>query len=411
MFSQATQQRKIIWLITVKATSLMDTQSLRQISAGALVDVKVLDLTAVGMGPYCTQILADYGANVIKVESPQGDVFRYASPTKNPGMSSPFIQFNRNKRSVVLDLKRPNDLALLIDLAKSADVLVYNIRPQSMRKLGLGYEQLQELNPKLIYCGVYGFSEKGAYAGEPAFDDIIQAMGGMASLQGRDQAPGYVTSIIADKVGGLTAAHAILAALFERTTSNQGQQIEIPMFETLVAFNMLEHMGEATFAKPNPKMGYARATSPHRKPYKTKDGYIGLLPYTTEQWHRFFELAGQPDVMLDDRFAQPGPRAQNIEQLYAKLDAIVEQKTTQEWLTLLKDADIPAAKVNKLPELFDDEHLRSVDFFHHHVHPTEGEIVMPKSPVNMSRTPATVRSLAPGLGEHTEQVRKAGWEK
>lgn len=376
---------------------------------GALSDVRVLDMTAVGMGPFCTQILGDYGANVIKIESKEGDVFRHATPANNPGMGSPFLQFNRNKRSVVLDLKQNADLDVLLSLAKEADVLVYNIRPQSMRKLGLGFEELSVLNPRLIYCGVYGFSEAGKFAGRPAFDDIIQAMGGMAALQGRNGPPGYVTSIIADKIAGLTATHAILAALYERSRSGQGQAIEVPMFETLVAFNMLEHMGEATFAKPEPVMGYARATSPFRKPYRTKDGYIGLLPYTTAQWQRFFELAGQPEVMKDPRFAEPGPRAKHIEQLYAKLDEIVPTKTTHEWLQALEAADIPAAKVNSLPELLDNEHLQSVGFFEQHEHPSEGRVVMPKSPVTMSRTPPSTRRLAPKLGEHTEEVKVQQW--
>lgn len=377
--------------------------------SGALADVRVLDMTAVGMGPFCTQILGDYGADVIKIESSDGDVFRHATPANNPGMGSPFLQFNRNKRSVVLDLKQVDDRNVLLSLAKEADVLVYNIRPQSMRKLGLGFDDLSELNQRLIYCGVYGFSEAGKFAGRPAFDDIIQAMGGLAALQGRDGPPGYVTSIVADKIAGLTATHAILAALYERNRSGQGQAIEVPMFETLVAFNMLEHMGEATFAKSDPVMGYARATSPYRKPYRTKDGYIGLLPYTTAQWQRFFELAGQSDVMNDERFAEPGPRAKHIEQLYAKLDQIVPTKTTEEWLKALEAADIPAAKVNSLSELLENEHLQSVSFFQEHEHPSEGRVVMPKSAVTMSRTPPSTRMLAPKLGEHTEEVKLRFW--
>jgi crotonobetainyl-CoA:carnitine CoA-transferase CaiB-like acyl-CoA transferase len=376
---------------------------------GPLQGINVLDMTAVGMGPFCTQILGDYGANVIKVESPAGDVFRHATPAKEPGMGAPFLQFNRNKRSLVLNLKDPEDLKVLLTLAQQADVLVFNIRPQSMRRLGLGFDQLQASNPRLIYCGVYGYAEQGSYAGRPAFDDIIQAIGGLASLQGRDQEPGFVTSIIADKIAGLTATHAILAALYERSQSGSGQAIEVPMFETMVAFNLLEHMGEATFGQANPSMGYARAISPHRRPYPTKDGYIGLIPYTTQQWERFFALVGQPEIMEDPRFAQPDARAKNVELLYAKLGEITPTKTTKEWLAILEQADIPAGRVNRLEDLLDDEHLKSVGFFKEFHDARLGTVVMPKSPVNLSRTPTAIDRLAPGLGEHTEEIRSHGW--
>ncbi|HEY7805373.1 MAG TPA: CoA transferase [Orrella sp.] len=376
---------------------------------GALSGVRVLDMTAIGMGPLCTQTLGDYGANVIKIESAGGDVFRHASPTQVPAMGAPFLQFNRNKRSLVLNLKTPEDLKTLLDLAKDADVLIFNIRPQSMRKLGLGFEELAALNPRLIYCGVYGYSEQGTYAGEPAYDDIIQAVGGLAHLQGRGQAPSFVTSIIADKIAGLTATHAILAALYERSSSGKGQAIEVPMFETLVAFNMMEHMSEATFAKPQPQMGYARAVSPHRRPYRTQDGFIGLMPYTTEQWQRFFELVGQPDVMQDARFSTASSRAQHVDELYTMLAEHVTTKTTDEWLTLLKQADIPSGRVNSLNDLLENEHLASVGFFERFEDPTLGTVVLPKSPVNLSRTPTSVNRLAPQLGEHTDEIKQNGW--
>ena len=376
---------------------------------GALSGVRVLDMTAIGMGPLCTQTLGDYGANVIKIESMTGDVFRHASPTQMPAMGAPFLQFNRNKRSLVLDLKAAEDLQTLLNLAQQADVLVFNVRPQSMRKLGLSYEALAALNPRLIYCGVYGFSEAGTYAGEPAYDDIIQSIGGLAALQGRDGAPSFVTSIIADKIAGLTATHAILAALYERSASGMGQAIEVPMFETLVAFNMLEHMGEATFAKPQPQMGYARAVSPNRRPFRTKDGYIALMPYTTQQWQRFFELVGQPEVMQDERFMQPASRAEHVDVLYTMLAEFVTHKTTDEWLALLKEADIPSGRVNSLNDLLEDEHLASIDFFERFEDPALGTVVLPKSPVTLSRTPTAVRRLAPQLGEHSHDIKQNGW--
>jgi crotonobetainyl-CoA:carnitine CoA-transferase CaiB-like acyl-CoA transferase len=269
----------------------------------------------------------------------------------------------------------------------------------------------------LIYCGLYGFSEAGPYAGRPAFDDIIQAMSGMADLQGRGKKedPSYVSSIIADKITGLAGVNAILAALYERSNSGLGQAIEVPMFETLVGFNLMEHMGGATFshngqqtlAQRRPEMGYARALSPARKPYKTQDGHIGLLPYTTEQWQRFFQMAGQPQVMQDPRFAQPAARAQHIAQLYEILQDIVPTKTTDQWLSLLEAADIPASRVNRLEDLIDDPHLKATGFFKTENHPTEGPITYPSIAAAFDRTPATVRSLAPNLGEHTEAVRAA----
>ena len=375
-------------------------------TTGPLAGVRVLDMTAVGMGPYCTQTLGDFGADVIKVESPEGDVFRHATPSINQGMGAPFLQLNRNKQSLVLNLKDAQDLLYLRQLAKSADVMVYNVRPQSMRKLGLGFEDLQATNTRLIYCGVYGFSEAGPYAGRPAFDDIIQAMSGLADLQGRgrEEPPTYVSSIMADKITGLSALSAILAALFEREKSGLGQSIEVPMFETMVAFNLLEHMGGATFNQPGNNMAYARAVSPHRKPYRTADGYIGLLPYTSAQWQRFFEIAGRPEVMLDPKFATPEERAKHVGELYEMLESIVVKRSSAQWLALFAANDIPAAYANTLEDLQQDPHLVATHFFQSHDHPTEGKIVMTKPATTFSRTPASVRSLAPNLGEHNKTI-------
>lgn len=380
-----------------------DSQSVSQSSAGPLSGLRVIDMTAVGMGPYCTQTLGDYGADVIKIETEAGDVFRHATPSKNPGMGAPFLQLNRNKRSVVLDLKQASDRQRLFEMVQDADILVYNVRPQSMRKLGLGYEALSAINPRLIYCGVYGFSEQGPYAGRPAFDDIIQAMSGLADLQGRatGSAPTYVTSIVADKITGLAAVSAILAALHERSKSGLGQAIEVPMFETMVSFNLMEHMGGATFANAPDGMGYARVLSRYRKPYRTLDGYIGLLPYTSEQWQRFFEVAGKPEILDDPRFSEPGERAKHIGELYEILEQVTPLKTTDEWLQKLQVADVPVTQVNTLEDLMSDPHLLATQMFETRDHPTEGRITMTRPPVRFSRTPASIRTLAPKLGEHT----------
>ena len=377
-------------------------------ASGPLAGVRVIDLTTVAMGPYATQILGDMGADVIKVESPDGDVFRYAAPQRHRGMGAAFLNLNRNKRSVVLDLKKPRDRERLVAMAKDADVFVYNVRPQSMRKLGLDYESLRRVNPRLIYCGAYGFSERGPYAGQPAFDDIIQAMSGIAALQGHngEAGPEYVNTIIADKAAGLTAAYAIAMALYERERSGEGQAIEVPMYETIVSFTLLEHMAGETFVPAVDSMGYERVLSPNRKPYRTKDGYIGLLPYTTAQWQRFFAAAGEAALADDPRVADPALRSQNINMLYAELARIVAGKTTAEWVALLEEADIPMSPVRTPDDLLDDPHLSAVDFFRRVSHPTEGEMRTLGIPVTFSRTPGSVRRLPPNLGEHTAEILK-----
>jgi len=380
---------------------------------GPLSGVKIIDLTSVGMGPYATQILGDMGADVIKVETAQGDMFRHAAPSVHPGMSAAYLQLNRNKRSIVLDLKLPADLAVLKILLRDADILVSNIRAQSMRRLGLLYEDLQRDNPRLIYCGVYGFSEAGPYAGKPAFDDIIQAMSGVAGIQGRGagREPAYVNAVIADKTTGLTAVYAMTMALYEREKSGMGQAIEVPMFETMVSFNLIEHMAGATFSGSGIPMGYERVLSKSRKPYRTLDGYIGLLPYTTGQWRRFFELSGHPEHAEQERFMDAAQRAHHIGEMYELLAAIVAQRSTQEWMQLLASADIPMAPVASLEDLLEDPHLQATGFFETHEHPTEGPVTMPGIPVRFSRTPGSIRWLAPNLDQDGAAIRQEAEKK
>ena len=375
--------------------------------SGPLSGVLVIDLTTVAMGPYATQILGDMGADVIKVESPNGgDIFRYPEPYKNRGMSAAFLNLNRNKRSIALDLKQGDEKQVFIDLVAEADVFVYNVRPQAMRKLGLDYESLRGRNPRLIYCGAYGFSEGGPYAGRPAYDDIIQGISGLASLQGKNRSDGprYVNTIMADKIAGLAIAYAVAMALYERERSGLGQAIEVPMFENLVSFLLTEHMAGETFRLPIGGMGYERVVSPHRKPYRTKDGYIGLMPYTTEQWGRFFTIAGKPELAADPRITDPALRSKHIGELYGILSTLVEQRSTAEWLELLKDADIPLSPILSPEELLQDPHLRALDFFRDDLHPSEGEIRTIGIPVKFSRTPGRVRFLAPRLDEHRKEI-------
>src|SRR5258708_5190890 len=379
---------------------------------GPLTGVRIIDLTTVVMGPYATQILGDMGAEVIKVESPEGDVFRYAAPQRNPGMGAAFLNLNRNKRSIAMDLKRADERERLIELVRGADVFVYNVRPQSMRKLGLDYETLSKVNPRIIYCGTYGFSEKGPYAGRPAFDDIIQAMSGIAALQGHNGGAGTesVNTITAGKAAGLTAAYAIAMALYERERSGVGQAIEVPMFETIVSFTLLEHMAGATFVPAVDGMGYERVLSPNRRPYRTRDGYIGLLPYTTAQWQRFFTAAGEDALACDPRVADASKRSRNINALYAELARIVATRTTAEWVALLKGADIPMTPVRTPDDLLEDPHLAAVDFFREVDHPSEGRMRTLGIPVTFSRTPGAVRSLPPRLNEHRGEILKKAEE-
>ncbi|MEQ5837878.1 CoA transferase [Paraburkholderia acidicola] len=374
--------------------------------SGPLDGIRVLDLTSVAMGPYATQILGDMGADVIKIETHLGEVFRHVSSNRNPAMGAAFLNLNRNKRSVVLELKSSDGRDAFLELVKTADVLIFNVRPQSMRKLGFDFESLSALNPRLIYCGAYGFSEAGPYAGRPAFDDIVQAMSGTASLQGRnkDDGPAYVNTILADKTAGLTAAYSIAMALYERERSGLGQAIKVPMFETMVSFTLTEHLAGETFRPTEGSMGYDRVLSAHRKPYQTRDGFIGLLPYTDAQWQRFFAVAGYPHHASDVRFEKLNERSKNIDALYDILADIISQRSTGDWMTLLRDADIPSTPVLTPEEVLEDEHLAATGFFRDDVHPTEGPLRTISIPVKFSRTPGDIRRLAPNLGEHTHEI-------
>ena len=378
---------------------------------GALDGVRVVDMTAVGMGPWATQILADMGADVIKIEAPGGgDVFRHVHPQRHPGMSHAFLNLNRNKRSVVLDAKRAPERAALVALIERADVFVSNVRPQALARLNLDYPQLRERNPRLIYCGCYAYSEAGPYAGRPGVDDTIQAASSLAWFQGGcgdgegDAPPRYVKSIIADKVAAMWVTQSIAMALYARERSGVGQAVEVPMFESLVAFMMIEHLAGRTFVPPHGPAGYNRITADSRKPFKTRDGYLAVVPYTNAQWLRFFALAERPDIAADARFATFDARSRNIGELYALIEPIMAMRTSAEWIAKLSDADLPFAPVNSVDDLLVDPHLAAVGFWHAMEHPTEGAITLPGIPVNYSATPGSIRRPAPTLGEHTAEV-------
>jgi crotonobetainyl-CoA:carnitine CoA-transferase CaiB-like acyl-CoA transferase len=374
---------------------------------GALAGIRIIDMTGVVLGPYATQILGDYGADVIKIEPPGGDIMRHAGPMKHPGMGHSFINTNRNKRSVVLDLKQPQDKAALLKLCETADVLTYNIRPASMARLGLGYETLQAINPRLVYCGAYGYSEGGPYADWPAYDDLIQGAVCIPSLMldSGSPEPRYVPATFADRVTGLNMVHAVMAALLARVRTGRGQKVDVPMFECLLQFVLGEHLGGATWQPPIAPMGYARMLSPNRKPYATSDGHVCVLVYNEAHWKAFFDLAGEPERMATDpRLASQSQRIAHIDELYALVQTFVRHKPTAYWLKELAARDIPVMPMMKLDDLLTDPHLAATGAWTDHAHPHEGRLLQFNPPVRMSDTPSSIRRPAPMLGEHTAEV-------
>jgi crotonobetainyl-CoA:carnitine CoA-transferase CaiB-like acyl-CoA transferase len=372
---------------------------------GPLAGIRVLDLTAVILGSYCTQMLGDLGADVIKIEPPGGDTTRYTGPWVNEGMASLFMGVNRNKRSVVLDLKQTAACDVLRRMAETADVFVHNIRPQKLDKIGLGAQALCARNPRLIYAGLHGWREGGPYAGRPAYDDIMQGLTGIASLMDTMTGePRYAPTILVDKTCGVMGAQAIIAALFHRERTGKGQFVEVPMFETMVSFVMVEHLHGRTFDPPVGSTGYSRLLAPWRRPYRTADGYLCTLIYTDAQWRRFWTAVGQPEMMDDPRFKDMAARSRNIADVYRIAEAQFAAKTTQQWLTLFEQLEIPAGPLNTLDDVVDDEHLKAVGFFKHFKHPTEGEIVMTDVPFRFAESPAGIDRLPPRLGEHGREV-------
>jgi len=373
--------------------------------AGALAGVRIVDLTTVVLGPYATQMLGDLGADVIKVEGPDGDTTRHTGPRRNPDMASLFLGANRNKRSIVLDLKAPAARDVLLRLIDTADVFVHNIRPRKLAKLGFGPDALMARRPRLIYAAIHGWREDGPYGGRPAYDDIIQGFVGVAALMETVTGEArYMPTILADKTCGLMATQAILAALFHRQNTGRGQVVEIPMFETMVSYLMIEHLYGHAFVPPMGEMGYARVLAPWRRPYRTADGRICMLAYTDQQWRRFWQAAGRAGMMDDPRFADLAARTRHIDDVYRLAGEALTARTTQEWLALLDELEIPAGPVNGLADLPDDPHLAAIGFFRQVQHPTEGAIMMPDIPLRFSDSPAGISRLPPRFGEHGREI-------
>ena len=373
--------------------------------SGPLSGVRVVDCTTVVLGPWAAQQLGDLGADVIKVEPPEGDTTRQLGPMKNPGMGAFYLAVNRNKRSIVLDLKRPAARDVLLRLARDANVLLHNYRPQAARRLGMSYEAFRAVNPGIVYVGTYGFRATGPYGDKPAYDDIIQAASGIASLQASIVGePRYVPTIVADKSSSMTVLAAVLAALYHQARTGEGQEVEVPMFESMAAWVMVEHLYGETFVPALDTIGYKRILNPNRRPFKTKDGYLAILPYTDQNWRDFFTLTGRQDLLDDPRFKTLGTRLRHIEILYGEVGTIAVTRTNAEWLADLDRLNIPAMSVNSLESLLHDPHLEAVGFWQTVDHPTEGRMRLPGLPASYGKTPGAIRRLPPRLGEHSAEV-------
>ena len=373
--------------------------------SGALDGIRVVDMSTVVMGPWATQMLGDMGADVIKIETPGGDISRGMGPNRNPGMSAVYLSINRNKRSVALDLTKAAGREALFRIVGTADVFLHNMRPRIAEKFGVGYYKFAARQPDLIYCAAYGFRSEGPLADKPAYDDIIQAASGIADLQSViNGEPRFVPTIMADKTTAYNVAVAILAALVRRGRGGGGQAIEVPMFETLVDFVMVEHLYGACFDPPIGGMGYSRILNAERKPYATLDGHLAVLPYTDENWRAFFRIAGREDLAAHPSFASFETRVRDAQTVYGILAEVIATRTTAEWQRDLDAAQIPVMAVNTKEALLGNEQLDASGFWHMVEHPTEGRLRMTDPPVRFSASPSSLRLPAPRLGEHSREI-------
>lgn len=372
---------------------------------GPLHGLTVLECASIVLGPMTAQFLGDMGADVIKIEPPEGDLTRAIGPRRHEKMGSFFLGNNRNKRSVVLDLKRPEPRQALRKLLTRSDVFLHSIRSAAAARLGIDYAALASYKPDLVYCQVKGFSDAGPYGGRPAYDDVVQSLCGLAMLQKViADVPRYMPSIFADKVTAVHAAYAISVALLHRERTGIGQEVDVPMFETMASFNMAEHIWGYAFEPPLGPMGYEPVSTASRRPFSTVDGYLSLLPYSDPQWRRFFELIGRSDIMEDERFSTFAARQRNVNLVWNEIAAQLALRTTGEWVAILEKEDIPFAPVQSLEDLLDDPHLKATNFWQVLTDPVEGALRFPSSPFGLSASPASIRRLPPQLGEHTVEV-------
>ena len=372
---------------------------------GPLKGVRVLDLTGVVAGPYATQIFADLGADVIKVEPPEGDTIRRLPPGPDPTRGAMFMNLNRGKRSLVLDLKRPEARDALLRVAATCDVFIHSMRAAAIARLGLAYDAVRAASPRIVYANLWGFGQAGPYRDLPAYDDIIQAASGLVALQGKlaGGEPTYLATIVADKVAGLTAAYAVAAALYAREKTGEGQEIEVPMFETMVSFTMTEHLNGALF---DPALGppeYPRITSPNRRPYRTADGHLAVLIYSDKHWTAFFRALGDPDWSRDPMFADVRARTENIGAVLARVAEILLTRPTTAWVSLFRDLGIPAMPIASPADLLDDEHLEAAGFWERRDTP-EGTLRFPGVPTRFGGTPGAVGDAGPELARDSREV-------
>lgn len=375
-----------------------------------LEGIRIVDLSSVVFGPYATQMLADMGAEVIKVEPPIGDVSRYLGRhAKTRGMGSTHMTLNRGKKSIVLDLKQPDDARTMSKLLKTADIFIHNIRGKAIAKLGFGYEDVKAIKPDIIYVHCTGFGQDGPYRDLQAYDDVIQASTGVATLLPRadgNARPRYIPSLIADKVAGHYGAQAMLAAIIHKLKTGKGQHVEVPMFEAFASFNLVEHMQDATFDPPIGPIGYPRQLDPGRQPFPTADGYISIVPYTDDKMIRLFDLLGAPETLSREEFADPVNRFKNSALLYAEVGRLTQAKTTAEWMKILTAASFPAMPVRDLADIFDDPHFNETGFFRSREHPTEGRFRELRPPIRFAADPNRALGLAPMLNEQGDALRQ-----
>jgi crotonobetainyl-CoA:carnitine CoA-transferase CaiB-like acyl-CoA transferase len=376
------------------------------VAGGPLAGIRVLDLTTVQMGPWCTRIVADYGADVIKVEAPGGDSSRYTGVPKHRGMSGTFQHNGRGKRSIAIDLKQPEARDAVLRLVPKVDAFASNIRQAALARLGLDYQSVRQLNPSIVYLSMVGYGSAGRYAGRPAYDDLIQAASAIPTLLQRSTGqPRFIPMAAIDRIVGGAAANALLAGLLAKARTGVGQMIEVPMFETMAQFVLSEHMQGQTFDPPTSPAGYPRTLSPHRRPYATKDGFIAVLPYNDGQWRRFFEAVGKGHILdSDPRFADIGARTANIDSLYEMISEELQHRTTDQWLELLQQNDIPCMRPHTLESLMQDPHLADAGFFRWEDHPSEGRIRTMREPSTWSETSPPTGRFAPRLGQHTREI-------
>jgi crotonobetainyl-CoA:carnitine CoA-transferase CaiB-like acyl-CoA transferase len=372
---------------------------------GPLSSVRILDLSTIVLGPLATQMLGDLGAEIIKVEAPEGDFMRNNAASRSQGMGSIHLAINRNKQSIAIDLKTPEGKAIVLDLVKDCDVLIHNMRLGAIKRIGLDYETVSEVKPDIVYCAATGYGQDGPFANKPAFDEIIQASTGLANLaRTEDGTPTYSPTLIADKITGMALCNALLAGLFHHARTGEGQYIEVPMFETMVAFNFVEHLGGLSFVPENGPAGYARITSGGRRPIKAADGYIALLPYSEKHWISLFRKLGKAELIARYDLENRASIGKHVRSLYDELNALAATRTVKEWLDLCEELDIPGSAMHTLEDMLEHPHARAVRLFNEVEHPTEGKIRYVRPTTHFSKTPQAVRHHSPRLGEQSRAI-------